>query len=573
MAETKVVNLEVKTNTESLKKQLKEAQREVETLAAKFGDTSDQAVKAAQKAAQLKDAIGDAKALTDSFNPDAKFNALSNSIGGVASGFAAYQGAMGLVGVESKELEAQLLKVQSAMAISQGLQQIGESIDSFKQLGAVIKNSVITAFSSLKSALITSGIGLLVISIGVLIANFDKLKNAISSNVASAQKFVDSTKREGDAARKTASDFAEYERTLKRLGYTEDEIRKKRGAKLKDAIADTEKEIAANKKLYREQLANLETVQSFDKFGLNATGRALYGSEEDAKKTRENIGGLRDELTKLKNDLFEFENQQKHEAEKPDPVVKKYTKRVEAAEEYETIKFNELEFEKYWNDELQKITDLEQAKKDAKIQQEKDDVEMLSAFKIEQWEFEAKRQQEIDDKAAADKEKIRSLEYNAVRSSFDTIANLSQLFAGKSAKEQKAAFEITKAANIAGATMDTYKAATGAYASLASIPVVGVGLGIAAATAATAAGLLNVKNIASQKFTSSATVNSSTPSTSGNNGTNTQQSITPSFNIVGNNGLNQLSQLKQQPVQAYVVSGQVSTAQSLDRNRVRNATL
>jgi hypothetical protein len=573
MAETKVVNLEVKTNTESLKKQLKEAQREVETLAAKFGDTSDQAVKAAQKAAQLKDAIGDAKALTDSFNPDAKFNALSNSIGGVASGFAAYQGAMGLVGVESKELEAQLLKVQSAMAISQGLQQIGESIDSFKQLGAVIKNSVITAFSSLKSALITSGIGLLVISIGVLIANFDKLKNAISSNVASAQKFVDSTKREGDAARKTASDFAEYERTLKRLGYTEDEIRKKRGAKLKDAIADTEKEIAANKKLYREQLANLETVQSFDKFGLNATGRALYGSEEDAKKTRENIGGLRDELTKLKNDLFEFENQQKQEAEKPDPVVKKYTKRVEAAEEYETIKFNELEFEKYWNDELQKITDLEQAKKDAKIQQEKDDVEMLSAFKIEQWEFEAKRQQEIDDKAAADKEKIRSLEYNAVRSSFDTIANLSQLFAGKSAKEQKAAFEITKAANIAGATMDTYKAATGAYASLASIPVVGVGLGIAAATAATAAGLLNVKNIASQKFTSSSTVNSSTPSTSGNNGTNTQQSITPSFNIVGNNGLNQLSQLKQQPVQAYVVSGQVSTAQSLDRNRVRNATL
>jgi hypothetical protein len=39
MAETKVVNLEVKTNSESLKKQLKEAQREVEALASKFGDT------------------------------------------------------------------------------------------------------------------------------------------------------------------------------------------------------------------------------------------------------------------------------------------------------------------------------------------------------------------------------------------------------------------------------------------------------------------------------------------------------------------------------------------------------
>lgn len=403
MAETKVVNLEVKTNVEPLKKQLREAQKEVEVLSEKFGATSKEAVNAAKKAAELKDAIGDAKALTDAFNPDAKFNALSNSLEGVASGFAAYQGAMGLVGVESKELEAQLLKVQSAMAISQGLQQIGESIDSFKQLGTVIKTSVISAFSSLKSALITSGIGLLVIGIGVLIANFDKLKNIVSSNTAAAQKFVDSTKLQGDAARKTAGDFAEYERTLKRLGFTEDEIRKKRGSKLKDAISDTEREIAANKKLYKEQLKNLETVQSFDKFGLNATGRALYGSEEDAKATRENIGGLRDELTKLKNDLFEFDAKEKEQAEKPDPVVKKYQKRVQVRKEEQEIKFNELEFEKYWNDELQKLTDLEQVKKDAQIQKEKEDIEMLSAFQIGVWEFEAKRQKEIDDKALADK--------------------------------------------------------------------------------------------------------------------------------------------------------------------------
>jgi hypothetical protein len=43
--------------------------------------------------------------------------------------------------------------------------------------------------------------------------------------------------------------------------------------------------------------------------------------------------------------------------------------------------------------------------------------------------------------------------------------------------------------------------------------------------------------------------------------------------VVGNNGLNQLAQLQQQPTQAFVVSGQVTSAQSLDRNRVQNATL
>ena len=63
----------------------------------------------------------------------------------------------------------------------------------------------------------------------------------------------------------------------------------------------------------------------------------------------------------------------------------------------------------------------------------------------------------------------------------------------------------------------------------------------------------------------------STPS--GGGGAEPQNVITPNFNIVGNNGTNQLAQLKQAPIQAYVVSGEMSTQQSLDRNRLRNATL
>ena len=169
MAEKKIIELEVKNNLGSLKSQLREAQAEVAKLSEQFGVTSKEAANAAKKAAELKDQIEDAKALTDAFNPDAKFKALSSSLGGVASGFAAYQGALGLIGVESKEVEAQLLKVQSAMALAEGLQSIGESIDSFKQLGAVIKNQVVAAFSTLKGAIIGTGIGVLVIALGFLI--------------------------------------------------------------------------------------------------------------------------------------------------------------------------------------------------------------------------------------------------------------------------------------------------------------------------------------------------------------------------------------------------------------------
>ena len=51
------------------------------------------------------------------------------------------------------------------------------------------------------------------------------------------------------------------------------------------------------------------------------------------------------------------------------------------------------------------------------------------------------------------------------------------------------------------------------------------------------------------------------------------QQQAPQFNVVGNSGINQLAQIQQQPTQAYVVSGAVTSAQSLDRNRIQNATI
>jgi hypothetical protein len=194
------------TSVGSLKKQLREAQNEVMTLADKFGATSKEAIEAAKRAGELKDRIGDAKALTDAFNPDAKFKSLTASLSGVAGAFGAIQGAMALFGVESEDVQKTLLKVQSAMAISQGLQSVGESIDSFRQLGAVIQSTTVyqkanaaatqaagviqklftgsvdtttAGFKNLKVAMAATGIGLLVVAVGYLIANFDELKNSL----------------------------------------------------------------------------------------------------------------------------------------------------------------------------------------------------------------------------------------------------------------------------------------------------------------------------------------------------------------------------------------------------------
>jgi hypothetical protein len=175
----------------SLKKQLREAQNEVTALSEKFGATSKEAINAAKRAAVLKDAIGDAKALTDAFNPDQKFKALSSSLAGAAGGFAALQGAVGLFGNQAEAVEKTLLKVQSALALSQGLEAVGNSIDSFKVLGGVIKDSVSKAFGTLRSAIISTGIGALVIGVGLLIANFETVKKVVLNFIPGLGKVAD----------------------------------------------------------------------------------------------------------------------------------------------------------------------------------------------------------------------------------------------------------------------------------------------------------------------------------------------------------------------------------------------
>lgn len=196
-------------SVKSLRTQLKEAQAQVGLMADKFGATSKEAIEAAKRAADLKDRIGDAKALTDAFNPDAKFKAVAASLAGVAGGFSALQGAMALFGSENKDVEKALLKVNAAMALSQGLQAVGESVDSFKQLGAVIKSTTTfqelnnaatktaaavqkafgisvettsTGFKVLKGAIVATGIGALVVLLGEVINNFDAISDWIKKS-------------------------------------------------------------------------------------------------------------------------------------------------------------------------------------------------------------------------------------------------------------------------------------------------------------------------------------------------------------------------------------------------------
>jgi len=500
------INIQVGGNQDqalgSLKSQLREATQEVTKLSEQFGATSKEAVGAAKRAAELKDRIGDAKSLIDAFNPDAKFKALTASLSGVAGGFSALQGAVGLFGKENEDLQKTLVKVQSAMAFSEGLNTVMSSIDSFKNLGAVIKNSVLTAFTSLKGAIGATGIGLLVTSIGLLVANFDKVKSAVLNLVPSlAQlgkffgniitKVTDFVGVTSQAERALAS----LEKTTKR-GNEGIEARIKvltaQGGKEKEIYALSKQQGENELNFLRAKLKTKEKLsdEELKKFRDLKTEQAVLDATEQKRIT----DNLTDAAKKNDDASKEAAAKRKAEAEKRKAEEEKLSE--------ELLKTQQDRRKLLQEDNLisqdQIAKDKKEAEEKAKKEQEAIDNERIENQKkvlatttnftlqgIQEQQNAAKVQAEIDRLETENKLKELELQKQGAMAALDAVASIidQNSVAGK-------------AIAVAKAIMSTYE---GASKALGAYPPP---FGAIAAAATVAAGLANVKRIVSTNIPS-----------------------------------------------------------------------
>lgn len=622
MAETKVIDLEVKTNIGSLKSQLREAQADVAALSEKFGATSQQAAEAAKRAAELKDRIGDAKLLTDAFNPDAKFNALSQSIGGALNGFQAFEGALGLVGVESENLQKTLLKVQSAMALSQGIQGAMEAKDSFIALGSVVSNAFASMTTAAKAFAVT-GIGLLVTALGLVVANWDKITGSTSEAIEKQKQYQDATKKQAEFIGNESKEFATLITRLKATNQgtkeREDLIKKintQYGTTLKNLKDEAAFQNQANAELkayieYQKAKFRLQANEELIAKNLERQSKIraqLAQSEKDEQKAiqeRERSGGsnaimirriqhqvelqaeLNEELKAAEKRLEAYGSAAQSAQVKVDQITNSGTKFVEqtkketkAVEEFLNTSVTAFDksvvdvnnWQEDWNGELKAVND-------KRLQDQLDaDQSLIDAQKQLQQDLTDAAIQGAADRvqaAYAEQQQKEAIQKQNIDFALQGITIVKDLFE-KSKGVQKASIIAESALGIAKMIISNKTANLGALATpqaiatsgLSAAPVIAAnnittGLGIAANIVATGKALKALGG------------GGTPPSPTGIGGGTTTGGggQSPSFNVVGNSGINQLAQLQQQPVQAYVVSGQVTTAQSLDRNRVENATL
>ena len=111
--------------TKSLRTQIREAKEELVAMAEAGLQGTPAFAALQQKAGQLDDQMRDLNQTVKGLGSDTKnIDGLISLASGVAGGFAVAQGTMALFGSESEDVQKALLKVNAAMAILQGLQQL-----------------------------------------------------------------------------------------------------------------------------------------------------------------------------------------------------------------------------------------------------------------------------------------------------------------------------------------------------------------------------------------------------------------------------------------------------------------
>ena len=228
--------------------------KEYQTLAAQAGQTSPVGQQAIENAGELKDTIGDLRAATTALASDTV--KLDTALAGIETGAAAFQGvqsAIALTGTESEALVQTMVKLQAAQGLVNAVQTVANKLQKDAILGIQLRSALQKAQNFIlygsvaatqaeatatkvatgakvamtgatqganlalklfRGALLATGIGALIVGLGLLIANFDKV-------VKFMQPVINGFKAIGDAI--GLSDFAGEERASNEKKRNEEE--------------------------------------------------------------------------------------------------------------------------------------------------------------------------------------------------------------------------------------------------------------------------------------------------------------------------------------------------------------
>lgn len=533
---------EVKVQTGESTRTVKELRQELKDLKDQLLNTqqgTEEYSEAMRKAANIQKELKDQMLEVNNSAMDfgQKVGNITKTMSGLSGAITAATGAMSLFGVENEEAQKKITATMTSLiGITQGLSKLDDGVKAFKRLTIAI-NASSKSLNLFKVALISTGIGALVVVLGSVIAYWDEFTEAIGLSSEKMQKLGDVAKGvfnvitsslKGIATalgKMLKGDFKGAWDSLKdgfsvvknfNEGVAKSQA-KREEEQTKKAKEEADKRAKIAEEEYKKRIQAAEKLAKYEKDMAQARLRG-----DDANKYSE-------ESRKIQERYFEtmFNVYRKDSEEYKNLILEKEQWLQDWENHFmeEAAKEEEKNQKKY-EDELKRLEEEKKARQsllggfydDLKTEQEKLDerYQMLidaatkegqDTLAINQWYLDEKNKLEEEDlqkQKAINQARINSY-FTMANSIGDVLGNLSDLME-EGSEEQKGLA-------IASATINTIAGALAAYMSaMSSFPApYNLVIGALQAAAVTASGLAQIQKIRQVKSDGSGADVSSTP--------------------------------------------------------------
>ena len=243
---------------------------------------------------KFKEEMGDAQDKIEPFK--AKFESIQKISSGVASGFAAVQGAMALMGVENDQLGQTFIKLQAAMAIAQGVGGLGDLVEGMSQAKVAFSGAItsvkafITSLRGMKLAMAATGIGAALVLVGLLAKAYLDLADATDKAKASKERLdkleskteLDQKKKKVALTEAETKAYNEYVEDLKKANGDKTKIEEAE-LKLKKKLRE------ASDDYYKNEIDNLTKLQKEQEKQLDNEEKRLKGLKRNSERVSNNV--------------------------------------------------------------------------------------------------------------------------------------------------------------------------------------------------------------------------------------------------------------------------------------------